>query len=584
MKIHNAVKLTIVLSLAISLVLPSLLAAQGQDQNYFFSFHMAVGSDFEVEVKSLEMLKPELQKIGIDMIIDTVDWASLQTAHNTDTRTYAEGGFDAYMGPLEMDDAPESSADYHSKNIPPPGDNWVSFNNGVSDSLLEAAKTEMNSTKRLELYYKWQKLILDELPTIGVYQDAGMYLFSDKVSDAAIDFAVKERPALSDPTWVLQRVEIPGTDTLIYPESFPNYFLIPILGWSYNAGCFLTLTKLDQSLKAGPGVICQSYEWSSDFTSITFHLTPDMKWSDGVPFTSEDVKFTYEAIMTPETSAVYQSKLTDDIVSIETPDPLTVVITLKQSDAFFIEALARYAGMEIIPAHTLKDIPYSQWTSSDYNTQGGLPSLGPWTFLEKVEGQYYKYQRNPYYYEKFGYPKMQYLIQEQIDDRQTALAALKNGEVHFLDTFYYWHPDYATLKTTAGIKVGVGPRLDLFSLFFNERNPILASKWVRRAIAYATPRDKIISQLLSGFGNATDIPYPVGFYARDPSLEPGYYQYDIDKAKECMTKAGYDYAWLAEASAPTPYYAYGIGIAIGAAAIGAVAFAVLKLRRGKTDR
>lgn len=568
----------ILLSLTALLVTP-LMAVQAQEPSYFFSFHVMVGAQFDVEVQAMEMLKPELAKIGINMIIDTVEWATIEQARTTDTRTYAEGGWDAAVAPIEMDGAPEYSSQFHSRNIPPPGENWFSFNNGLSDVLLDTAKTEMDPQKRLELYYQWQEIYLDELPAIGLYIDKGVYLFSDEVSDEAVEFAINERPALSDPTWVLQKVEIPGTDTLIFPESFPNYFLIPVLGWSYNAGCFLTLTKLQQDMEVGPGIICQSYEWSSDFKTVTFHLTSGMKWADGEPFTSADVKFTYEAIMNPDTNAVYYSKLNEDIESIETPNDLTVVIKLKKNDAFFLETLARYAGMEIVPKHILENVPYSEWHTSDYNTKTGLPGLGPWSFVEKVEGQYYKWQRNQYYYEKFGYPKMEYIIEEQIDDRQTALAALENGEVHFLDTFYYWHPDVETLENTPGIKVGVGPRLDLYALHINGRHPILSNKYVRRAIAYAAPRDKILSDLVGGLGVITDIPYPEGFYARNPELEPGYYEYDLNKAKESMQMAGFNYDWLEAQEAPVPYEAYGIGLGIGVVVTAVIMFVAFRVRK-----
>lgn len=567
-----------------SLILP-IVSVHGQTQGYFFSFHISVGSDFPLEVQAVQIIQAQLKNIGINMIIDTPLWSVIQTEATTDTRTYSQGGTDAYFGPCEMDDAPDMASWFAANNIPSTttgGNNWEGFNNAVSDQLLDEARAELNTTAQLQLYYQWQKYFLDQMPTIGVYEDPGVYLFSSQISDAAIKFATTERLSISDPTWVLQQVEIPNTTTLIYAENFPDYFFIPTLGWSYNGGCFLTLTKTNATtLQTGPGIICQSYEWAPNMTQITFHLTPNMKWSDGVPFTSEDVKYTYEAIMSPDTGAAYHSNLAD-ISSIETPDNLTVVINLNGPDPILLQKLSRYGGMEIVPEHTLKDIPFAQWATSSYDTTGGLPSLGPWTFVNYVDGQYYKYQRNPYYYAEFGYPKMETLIQQQIMDKTTALSALEKNEVQFLDTFYYWEPDIATLKNTAGVKIGIGERLDLYSIFLNENDPVFTNAWVRKAIAYAVPGQQIINTLLGGYGNLTSIPYPVGFYARDPTLEPGYYAFDLNKAKQCMVTAGYNYDWLAQTTAGTPYSAYAIGIAIGAVVVGAAALVVSRVRPKKT--
>jgi peptide/nickel transport system substrate-binding protein len=95
---------------------------------------------------------------------------------------------------------------------------------------------------------------------------------------------------------------------------------------------FNTLIKVDRDFNVVPS-LAKSWEASPDGLQYTFHLEPNVTWHDGKPFTSEDVKFTFL-----EMSGKYNSLAIaayKDIASIETPDPLTVVVKLKAPDPSF---------------------------------------------------------------------------------------------------------------------------------------------------------------------------------------------------------------------------------------------------------
>ncbi len=574
--------LCIIASLMISITLVA-TKVKAQPQEYFFEIHGWVGTEYTVDVSAMEIIKADLAEIGVNLIIEPVEWATIQTASTSETRTYEEGGWDVAYGVVEMDGAPEMSSYFHSKNIPPPpGDNFHSWDSGKADALLDAAKEELDPDKRLEYYYNWQEIYYDEIPVIGATQYDRAFVFSDKLNQEGIDFWLKYRSkSISDPTWCAQHFDIPDTDTIKIPENFPQYHLIPILGWSYNAGCFMTLFALNpDTLKPEPSFLAEAYEWSSDYLTLTVNLTSGLKWSDGEPFTSEDVKFTYEAIMNPDTGAPYHTRMTEAVDSIETPDDLTVIINLKKTDAFFLEKLSRYAGMEIVPAHQLEEIPYADWHNSDYNQAGGLASLGPWTFESKVEGQYYRYERNPYYYEKYGVPYEEYYLYELIEDRQVVLSDVQNGDSHVGDAFYHWEDMWDEVQDLSGITTASSEALDLDCLWINKNHPVLGNKYVRKALAHAINRQEILNTVYGGLGYVTDIPYPVGHYARNPELEPGYYAYSIDEAKSMMEKAGYNYEWLAPTDeAEVPYMAYGIGFAAGFVIAAVIVYGATKLRK-----
>ena len=67
---------------------------------------------------------------------------------------------------------------------------------------------------------------------------------------------------------------------------------------------------------------------SEDLTSITWNITPGIMWSDGTPFTSADVKFTYDYCTHPEGGCAQLTKF-EGVSSVDTPDDLTVVVTFE---------------------------------------------------------------------------------------------------------------------------------------------------------------------------------------------------------------------------------------------------------------
>ena len=84
-----------------------------------------------------------------------------------------------------------------------------------------------------------------------------------------------------------------------------------------------------QNLQTGEYVpwLAESYEYNDDFTAITVKLRDGVKWSDGEPFTSDDVVFTYETLMA-NPGMTWAAEVVKNVASVEAPDPLTVTFNL----------------------------------------------------------------------------------------------------------------------------------------------------------------------------------------------------------------------------------------------------------------
>ena len=95
-----------------------------------------------------------------------------------------------------------------------------------------------------------------------------------------------------------------------------------------------SLSEFDANLEPAPG-LAKSWSVSDDKLTWTFMLRSDVAWSDGVPFTSKDVKFTYETMASAELGLYYG--FLSGIESIETPDDHTVVIKTSEPKANILQ-------------------------------------------------------------------------------------------------------------------------------------------------------------------------------------------------------------------------------------------------------
>ena len=151
------------------------------------------------------------------------------------------------------------------------------------------------------------------------------------------------------------------------------------------------LTMDNFSLKLKP-LLAESWEISPDQLTYTFHLRHDVKWQDGVPFTAEDVKYTYDKIQDPKVDAAQVRVYFDNIKSCEVLDPYTVRFTATQR---YFKTLEEVGGLPVIPKHVLEK------GDPDFNRNdfGRAPiGTGPYKFVRWDTGSQIVLQRNDAYW------------------------------------------------------------------------------------------------------------------------------------------------------------------------------------------
>ena len=260
---------------------------------------------------------------------------------------------------------------------------------------------------------------------------------------------------------------------------------------------------------------------------VTWRLRPEVKWHDGTPHTSADVKFTVEAINSP----AYNPESTDGfdrISSVDTPDPLTAVLHYREVYAPY--ALQFVRGT--LPKHVLagRDID----TANDYNR--APLGTGPYKVAEWKSGEYIRLEAAPNYWRGAQFPAITTLLFTFIPNTNTRINQLKSGEVDMV-VMFPWdkHREVAAIPGVAVHKID-GNGYEHVTL--NQRAfPAFADVRVRQALTHAVDRALISSTILEGLAPVTHGPVQPVSWAHNPHVRQ--YAFDPAKAKALLDEAGW---------------------------------------------
>jgi peptide/nickel transport system substrate-binding protein len=268
--------------------------------------------------------------------------------------------------------------------------------------------------------------------------------------------------------------------------------------------------------------LATSYTLSPDKQTYTFKLRQGVKFSNGQPMTSADVKFSIDAARVEDQGWGF---LDVAIKNIETPDPETVVIHTKYPWSPFLADIALFAN-GIIP----KD--YGGETKKEFYTHP--VGTGPFMWDHWDKGNELVLKKNPNYWQK-GKPYLDSVTWRTVGDDNTRELQLEGGQAQ-VDEF----PPFQTvtkLQNTPGVKMTLFPSTRTDYMMMNERYAPLADVHVRRAISLAIDRDAIVKSVLFTHGTPANsfMPPQVPYYdANSPGL-----QYNMDQAKQEMAQSKY---------------------------------------------
>jgi peptide/nickel transport system substrate-binding protein len=268
--------------------------------------------------------------------------------------------------------------------------------------------------------------------------------------------------------------------------------------------------------------LATGYTMSKDGKTYTFTLRKGVKFSNGQPMTSADVKFSIDDARSQAKGWGY---LDAAIKSITVSGPDKVVFHLKYKWAPFVADIGLFAN-GIIPKN------FAGQTRKQFYTHP--IGTGPFMWDKRTVGQTVTLKRNPVYWQK-GKPYLDSVTWRFVSDDNTRELQLRGGQAQ-IDEFPPFN-SITKLKSTPGVTMNLFPSTRTDYLDLNESYGPLADVHVRRAISYAIDRAGIVKAILYGYGQPANsfLPPQVPFYSKS---SPGL-QYDMKKAKAELAKSKY---------------------------------------------
>lgn len=272
---------------------------------------------------------------------------------------------------------------------------------------------------------------------------------------------------------------------------------------------------------------------SPDLRTVTWKLKEGVTWSDGTPFTSADVRFTWEAAKDP-TSSILGSEYAL-ISDVQTPDPLTAVVTYS---AFFAGYLDQFPW--IVPQHATGPVAEMKTWEFNRNPIG----TGPFVLAEWESGDHLTLLKNEKYREA-GKPNLDGINFLVVPAEEARTAQMIEGDAHVM----LWAGEEPEEQIeAAGTATGrIAPGVWVVQLRFNlskpydgdpgvaPPHPILGDLRVRQAITMAVNRPRINKEILEGRVFDIDSPLAVGWMACQ--VEP--FSYDLEGAQALLDQAGW---------------------------------------------
>jgi peptide/nickel transport system substrate-binding protein len=294
---------------------------------------------------------------------------------------------------------------------------------------------------------------------------------------------------------------------------------------------------------------------------VTMPLRQGVTWSDGQPFTADDVIYTWQLMENPQSGFV--TTVEDKLKSVDKIDDTTVQFTYLSSneakaldpdryknqgtdpvvDPMYMFGL--YDAPAIYPRHKLRDVVgddprHSQQISALETSDFARNPVGTGPFVLSTwdPGNALTFtSRGVTLPQRLGQPALDSVVFRIMPDKNDSLTALSNGQIQAVASDALDSSDAPVLDTLPGVQAHYTPGSAWEHLTFNLDNPILGDSNVRQAIAYALDRDALNAQVLGGKAEISAGQVPSWSWAFDSDLQK--YSHDTGKANQLLDAAGW---------------------------------------------
>jgi ABC-type transport system substrate-binding protein len=301
-----------------------------------------------------------------------------------------------------------------------------------------------------------------------------------------------------------------------------------------NVHC--AIVTVDKNLNVIPS-LAKSFEQSPDGLTYTFNLRPGVKFHDGKTMTAADVKYSFERCKNPATGAV-NFEVFNDVLSIDTPDDLTVIVKMSRVNAPFLSRLAENGAGVVMP-------------SGSGDVQGKTPiGAGPFKFVRREFGHEVELQRFDDYWEGPAY--LDKVIAREVTEPTVRLTGLRTGEMHMINDIPA--DRIAEIKGDPKFQVVSWFPLNWDFVNLNHEFEPFKDPRVRLAFDLAIDKEELLKGALWGQGRTTASPSFPTSSSYDSALKNR--AQDLDKAMALLAEAGYGPGKLKVVFKATTNYPY----------------------------
>jgi peptide/nickel transport system substrate-binding protein len=529
------VKLKIVLStliitlMGLSIISTPLAFAEEREE---LSYTMWTLDWDTISVDAGDVIEQMLRDIGIRMksipISDEVLYDNLDLEHDYEVYEMS-GGYDPY--PSHM------TPRFHSSEIMDYGYNDWAYDNPEVDALLDQANRELDFETRVDIFLEIQDIIAEDFPYIPLFTSDDVHAIRKEwtgyVCMPGGIFNWYNRLT----TINLQHEDMEyGADFIMAYPSFIRYYN-PIMGTDGRSALVVSmvyddLVSYDADMNLAPW-LASDWTVSTDGLTITFNLVEDAMWHDDVPLTAEDVKFTIDFYKGQDVP--YDVPLMSRIDSVETDGDYTVIVHMAEPYAW---AVNDFEDVPIMPKHIWEDKEWDWAVHPDMMPIGS----GPFKWDSYLDGEWIKLVANEDFWME-DKPHLGSFTVRVISESSARYLAISTGEVHsdryeldtgFIDTADN-DPNLAPLEDTWCVGMW-----DYYIAFNQRFDPALQDPVVKKAIAYAIDKQRLVDIARLGYGTVTETYISPAFFG--PAYEnpdATTYEYNVFLANQLLDAAGY---------------------------------------------
>lgn len=325
-----------------------------------------------------------------------------------------------------------------------------------------------------------------------------------------------------DPNVLIQHFNAdPGT---LNPILVSDSYGMEIGGYIYES-----LIELDNETLEYRPLLAERWSISDNHLQFTFYLRKNVKWHDGVPFTADDVIYTYKQIQNPKVDAATRRVSFQDVEKVEKLDDYTVRFTYKRP---YFRAFLVCGGIQVIPKHIFDD-------GTDFNEHPANRKpigTGPFIFKEWKTKRKVVLEKNPNYWKKP--PGINGIVFRIIEDPTVSFQELKKGETDFSEIRAIQWERGAKSKAFEKRFNKAEFYLPNFSyIAWNLKKPYFEDKRVRHALSMLINKEAILKRVL--FGHAVIVEGEEYYFSKayDHSIKTD--PYDPAAAAKLLDEAGW---------------------------------------------